>query len=129
MKLLDSSLLIDYAQGHTAAADFLDRHDDAGFGAPTIVLSELYTGLFVTTGMDREAAKARYDWLQPVPFTNEAAVEAAVIRASLRDRGNPINTSDTYVAGTARALDVPLVTADDDFEKVEGVVVQRYRRE
>lgn len=127
MKLLDSSLLVDYAQGHSEAADYLQRHDDTTFGAPTVVLSELYMGLFVTTDMDREAALARYDWLHPVPFTNQAAVEAAAIRASLRDGGEAINPSDTYIAGTARALDVPLVTADADFEKVDGLAVEQYR--
>lgn len=127
MKLLDSSLLIDYARGHPAAAEYLDEHDDASFGAPTIVLAELYTGLFVTTDMDREAVTARYGWLHPVPFTNEAAVEAAEIRASLRATGEPINESDTYIAGTARALDLPVVTADGDFERIDGVAVERYR--
>lgn len=127
MKLLDSSILIDYAQGESAARTYLNEHDSTVFGAPTIVLAELYTGLFITRDMDRESVIAKYGWLRSVPFTNEAAVEAAEIRATLRSRGASINESDTYIAGTARAFDVPLVTSDKDFESVDRLTVEQYR--
>lgn len=126
MKLLDSSILIDYARNRSAAQEYLEAHDDAVFGAPTIVLSELYTGLFLTTDMDREAVLAKYGWLRSVPFTNEAAVEAAEINATLRSRGTSINESDIYIAGTARAFDVTLVTGDSDFESVDRLTVEQY---
>lgn len=127
MKLLDASILVGYARGEQAAADYLDANEDTVFGAPTIVLSEVYTGLFRTTDLDREAVKAKYGWVRAVPFTDEAAVETAAIRSTLSSRGEKINASDTYIAGTARALDVPLVTADGDFEKVDGLEVENYR--
>lgn len=126
MKLLDSSLLIDYARGDSTAETYLEEHDDIIFGAPTIVLSELYMGLFVTADMDREAVLSKYGWLRSIPFTNEAAVEAAAIRATLRSRGEPINKSDTYIAGTARAFDVPLVTGDSGFNSVDRLSVEHY---
>ncbi|MFC7081733.1 PIN domain-containing protein [Halorussus caseinilyticus] len=127
MKLLDASVLVGYAQGERAAADYLGRNDDTIFGAPTVVLSEMYTGLFRTTDLTREEAKAKYGWVRAVPFTDEAAVETAEIRATLSARGEKINATDTYIAGTARAFDVPLVTADGDFEKVDGLDVENYR--
>lgn len=61
------------------------------------------------------------------PFTGEAAVETAAIRATLSSRGQKINASDTYVAGTARAFDVPLVTSDRDFENVDDLGIEWYR--
>lgn len=127
MKLLDASILVGYAQGEQAAADYLERNDDTVFGAPTVVLSELYTGLFRTTDLDRERVKAKYGWVRAVPFTDEAAVETAALRATLSSRGEKINASDTYIAGTARAFDVPLVTGDRDFEKVDDLEVEWYR--
>lgn len=129
MKLLDSSILIDYARKHSAAQEYLEANDDAVFGAPTIVLSELYTGLFLMTDMDREAVLAKYGWLRSVPFTNEAAVEAAEINATLRSRGISSNKSDLYIAGTARAFDVTLLTGDSDFENVDRLTVERYHVE
>jgi len=127
MKLLDASVLIGYAQGERAAADYLERNDETVFGAPTVVLSEVYTGLFRTTDLGREEVKAKYGWVRSVPFTDEAAVETAAIRSTLSSRGQKINASDTYIAGTARALDVPLVTAGGDFEKVDDLEVENYR--
>jgi predicted nucleic acid-binding protein len=127
MKLLDASILIDYAQGDRAAEDYLEQNDDTAFGAPTVVLSEVYTGLFRTTDLGREKVKAKYGWVRAVPFTDEAAVETAIIRSTLSSRGQKINASDTYIAGTARALDVPLVTGDRDFGKVDGLEVEYYR--
>ncbi|WP_128476709.1 PIN domain-containing protein [Halorussus pelagicus] len=129
MKLLDASVLVGYAQGEQAAAEYLERNDDTVFGAPTIVLSEVYTGLFRTTELSRKEVKAKYGWVRAVPFTDEAAVETADIRATLSSRGEKINASDTYIAGTARAFDVPLVTADRDFKKVDGLELERYREQ
>ena len=127
MKLLDTSVLVGYAQSERAAAEYLERNDDTVFGAPTVVLSELYTGLFRTTDLDREQVKAKYGWVRAVPFTDEAAVETATLRAALSSRGEKINASDTYIAGTARAFDVPLVTGDQDFARVDDLEVEWYR--
>lgn len=127
MKLLDASILMDYAQGDQAAEDYLEQNDDTVFGAPTVVLSEVYTGLFRTTDLGREEVKAKYGWVRAIPFTDEAAVETAAIRSTLSSRGQKINAIDTYIAGTARTLDVPLVTGDRDFGKVDGLEVEYYR--
>lgn len=127
MKLLDASVLVGYARGEQAAGDYLERNDNIVFGAPTIVLSEVYTGLFETSDVSREEVKAKYGWVRSVPYTNEAAVETAAIQSTLSSRGEKINVGDTYIAGTARAFDVPLVTADGDFEKVDGIELERYR--
>lgn len=127
MKLLDASILVGYARNEQAAVDYLEANDDAVFGAPTIVLSEVYAGLFRTTDLEPAEVKAKYGWVRAVPFTDEAAVETAAIRATLRSRGEMINASDTYIAGTARAFDVPLVTGDRDFEKVDDLEVEHYR--
>lgn len=127
MKLVDASLLVDYARGDEAAIAYLAAHDDAVIGASTIVLSELYRGLLVTQGMTRAEALSKYEWVEPVPFTNDAAAEAAAIDAELQAAGAMINKSDIYIAGTARSLGVPLVTGDDDFAAVDDLTVETYR--
>lgn len=65
--------------------------------------------------------------MEPVPFTNEAAAEAAEIYVELRDDGEMINRSDVYIAGTARSLGVPLVVGDDHFGAVDDLAVETYR--
>ncbi len=127
MKLVDTSFLIDYARGDDAAIAYLAAHDRHAIGASTIVLSELYRGLMLTQEMTPEEAMSKYEWVEPVPFTNETAAEAAEIYVELRANGELINKSDIYIAATARALGVPLVVADDDFAAIDDLVVETYR--
>lgn len=127
MKFVDASFLIDYARGDDAAIAYLAAHDEEVIGASTIVLSELYRGLMITQEMIQEEAMSKYEWVEPVPFTNETAAEAAEIYVELRDDGEMVNKSDIYIAGTARSLGVPLVVADDHFDAVDGLDVETYR--
>jgi len=126
VKLVDASFLIDYARGDDAAIAYLAAHDEEVIGASTIVLSELYRGLMITREMTQEEAMSKYEWVEPVPFTNETAAEAAEIYAELRNDGEMVNKSDIYIAGTARSLGVPLVVGDYDFGAVSGLDVETY---
>ncbi len=128
MKLVDASFLVDYARGDDAAVAYLTAHDEEEIGASTIVLSELYRGLMITQDMTHEEAVSKYEWVKPVPFTNETAVEAAEIYVELRADGEMINKSDIYIAGTARSLGVSLVVNDDHFAAIEDLDVETYRR-
>lgn len=128
MKLVDASFLIDYARGDDAAIAYLAAHDDEVIGAPTIVLSELYRGLLITQEMTREEVMLKYEWVEPVPFTNETAAEAADIYVELRDDGEMLTKSDIYIVGTARSLGVPLVVGDNDFGAVSELDVETYSR-
>jgi len=127
VKLVDASFLIDYARGDDAAIAYLAAHDDEEIGASTIVLSELYRGLMITQEMTQEETMSKYEWVEPVPFTNETAAEAAEIYVELRADGEMINRSDIYIAGTARSLGVSLVVNDDHFTTIEGLEVETYR--
>jgi predicted nucleic acid-binding protein len=127
VKLVDASFLVDYARGDEAAIAYLAAHDEEVIGASTIVLSELYRGLMITQDMTPEAAMSKYEWVEPVAFTRETAAEAAEIYVELRTDGAMINRSDIYIAGTARALGVPLVAGDDHFDAIDGLDVETYR--
>jgi predicted nucleic acid-binding protein len=127
VKLVDASFLVDYARGDDAAIAYLAAHDKEEIGASTIVLSELYRGLMLTQEMTREETMAKYEWVEPIPFTDETAAEAAEIYVELRADGEMINRSDIYIAATARSLGVPLVVADDHFDSIDGLDVETYR--
>lgn len=127
MKLVDSSFLVDYARGEDAAIAYLAAHDEEVIGASTVVLSEIYRGLMITEDMTQEEAISKYEWVEPMPFTNESAAEAAEIYVELRVNGEMINKSDIYIAATARALGVPLVVSDDHFGAVDQLDVETYR--
>ncbi len=127
MKLVDSSLLVDYARGDPDAIGYLDAHDTEVIGASTIVLSELYRGVMLTRDATRSEATSRYEWVTPVPFTNDIAATAADVFVDLREDGAMIDRSDIYIAATALSLDVPLVSADDHFDAVGDLTVEDYR--
>lgn len=127
MKLVDASFLVDYAHGDEAAIAYLPAHSEEGIGASTIVLSELYRGLLITRNMTPEEAMSKYEWVEPAPFTDETAAEAAEIYAELGADGEMIDKSDVYIAGTARSLGVPLVVGDDHFGAVGDLDVETYR--
>jgi predicted nucleic acid-binding protein len=127
VKLVDTSFLIDYARGDDAAIAYLAAHDEEVIGASTIVLSELYRGLMITQDMTQREAMSKYEWVEPVPFTNETAAEAAEIYVELRNDGEMINKSDIYIAGTARSHSMPLVVADDHFAAIDDLTVETYR--
>lgn len=77
--------------------------------------------------MTPEEAVSKYEWVVPVPVTNETAAEAAEIYVELGASGEMVNKSDIYIAGTARSLGVPLVVGDDHFGAVDDVDVEMYR--
>lgn len=81
----------------------------------------------ITQDMSQEEAISKYEWVEPVPFTDETAAEAAEIYVGLRDDGEMIDRSDIYVAGTARSLGMPLVVGDDHFGTVDGLDIETYR--
>lgn len=61
--------------------------------------------------------------LDPVPVDEEVANAWARLRVSLRDLGLWMAVNDSWIAATAIALGVPIVTQDDDYVDVPGLPV------
>lgn len=59
-----------------------------------------------------------------LPFEDRDAVEAADIRAALKQLGTPIGPYDVLIAAQARRAGATLVTANtSEFERVSGLIV------
>lgn len=104
MLCTDSSFLIDYlteADDGPAAA-FLEAHDDEPFYAPTIALFEIYCGPADGAGVTVERIAGLVDWLEPLPFTEASAREAAYIRRELRETYHSLGTADVLIAADTR---------------------------
>lgn len=127
MTCFDSSFLIDYLEGDADALAYIEANSSDSFYVPSIVLFELYRGAVETSRSDA-VAQMRDDlsWLEPLPFTPEAALEAAKIESELKSSGRPIGTPDVQIAGIVREVGETLVTRDRDFEKVDGLNVESY---
>jgi predicted nucleic acid-binding protein len=79
--------------------------------------SEVYQGeVYRSDGTDLDAVDRALGWLTVVDGADRFARSAAELQAELRRRGSPLAARDAYVAGTAPAVDEPLVVSDSDFE-------------
>ena len=61
--------------------------------------------------------------LEPIPIDVEVANAWARLRLALRDADLRMSVNDSWIAATAMALDVPIVTQDDDFPTLAGLDV------
>jgi len=128
MNCLDTNALIDYLHGNEEIGAFLDDHAQLPIFAPTIVLHEVFVGAARVRGREGVGAvREDLDWLEPLKLTVDAAAEAAVINTELSESGTPIGTVDTLIAGIVRECGARLVTADSDFDAVDGLSVHYYR--
>ncbi len=84
-----------------------------------ITIGELRAGVLVAA--DTEVRARRLETLthalslQPIPVDDEIAASWATLRVLLRDHGQRMPVNDSWIAATAMALGVPVVTQDDDY--------------
>ena len=92
-----------------------------------ITIGELRAGVLAAT--DAITRDRRLDTLtaalslEPIPIDVEVASAWARLRLALRDAGLRMPLNDSWIAATAMALDVPIVTQDDDFPTLAGLGV------
>lgn len=127
MIALDATFLLDYLDGESSAADYLGDHAEKPFFAPTLALFETYRGAARVAGAAGiERVVADLDWVEPLPFEEAAAREAAKIESELLDAGQPINLGDVLIAGVCRLHGATLVTRDEDFDAIDGLETDPY---
>lgn len=94
-----------------------------------ITVGELRFGVLAATDLDvrdrRLATLNRVMALQPVPIDQSVAEAWARLRVLLREGGHRMPINDSWIAATALALSLPVVTQDDDFARVTGLEVIR----
>lgn len=123
--LADTSVFIARESGRPLDVDLLPDE----LAVSIITIGELRAGVLAAD--DPEIRSRRLDTLTsalallPVPVDDEVAASWARLRILLRSSGKRMPVNDSWIAATAMALDVPIVTQDDDFPAVEGLVVQR----
>lgn len=92
-----------------------------------ITIGELRAG--VLAAADVETRSRRLTTLtealafDPVPIDESVAEEWARLRVELRDTGQRMPINDSWIAATARSLNVPVVTQDTDYVQIPGLDV------
>jgi predicted nucleic acid-binding protein len=92
-----------------------------------ITVGELRAGVLaaadVVTRDQRLATLTHVLALDAVPVDEGVAEHWARLRVVLRDAGRRMPVNDAWIAATALALGVAVVTQDDDFDVVDGLAV------
>jgi predicted nucleic acid-binding protein len=119
--LLDTSVLIADESGRPLDVGRLP--DEAAISAVTI--AELHVGVLAARDVDTRARRlatleATAD-IQLLPVDERVAAAWARLRVHLAEAGRKLNVNDLWIAATALANDLPVVTQDDDFGPVDGV--------
>lgn len=96
-------------------------------GVSVITIGELRAGVLAAADVDtrdrRLATLTQALALDPIPVDGSVAESWARLRLLLRDSYQQMPVNDSWIAATALALGVPVVTQDDDYVDVPSLSV------
>jgi predicted nucleic acid-binding protein len=122
--LADTSLFIAFEQTRALADDPAER-----ISVSVITVGELRLGVLAATDATARARRletlTRAEALDPIPVDGRVVHAWAALRVALRDEGKRMPLNDSWIAATALAHHLPVVTQDDDYDGVPGLVVLR----
>jgi predicted nucleic acid-binding protein len=122
--LADTSLFIAQEQHRPLAGRPPER-----IAVSVITVGELRLGVLAAEDGSVRAQRlrtlSRAEALDPLPVDGEVAHAWARLRLSLRAAGRRMPLNDSWIAATAMALDIPVVSQDNDYDDVPGVMVLR----
>ena len=126
--LIDTSVFIAAESGRRLDIDALPE----GSTASVVTFAELTAGVLrasdIATRSRRLATVAQFRSMELLPVTETVAGHWARLRVLLAEQQRRLNVNDLWIAATAAAHGVPIVTQDADFDvlaEVGGIQVIR----
>ena len=123
--LADTSVFIARESGRPLQTSLLPDE----LAVSIITIGELRAGVLaardVTTRDTRLATLTAAMTLDPIAIEDDVAAQWARLRVLLRDSGQRMPVNDSWIAATAMALQVPIVTQDDDYINLAELPVIR----
>ena|SRR5438552_3239641 len=122
--LADTSLFIAWELDRPLVAE-----PPAEIAVSVVTVAELRLG--VLTAQDNAVRARRLETLSAaeefdaVPIDRDVAVAWASLRLNLRDAGRRMPLNDSWIAATAIAHDIAVVSQDADYDDVPGLTVIR----
>lgn len=94
-----------------------------------VTIAELRLGVLTAadtaTRTRRLETLTRADTFEPVPIDRSVASAWAGLRVALRDMGKRMPLNDSWIAATAIAHEIPVVTQDADYDDIPGLTTIR----
>jgi predicted nucleic acid-binding protein len=122
--LADTSLFIAQEQDRPLTGERPER-----IAVSVVTVGELRLGVLAAQGSATRAQRletlTRAEALEPLPIDGAVARAWARLRLALRDAGRTMPLNDSWIAATAMAHGVPVVSQDDDYDDLPGVTVVR----
>lgn len=121
--LLDTSVFISAEAGRELrSAELPDQS-----AVSIITYAELRAGVLAASDVSvrarRLATLEKAMSLEPLPVDVAVAEAWATLRVRLREAGRAMKLNDSWIAATAIALDIPVITQDADFDDAPGLEV------
>ena len=122
---LDTNAYSSLRRGNQALQTLLDECDE--ILVPAATYAELMYGFLRGSRFSENESLLNdflcEDGISLQPATQSIAERWSYVKAALAKNGTPIPENDIWIAATALAADLELVTADSDFENISGLCV------
>ncbi|PIP41708.1 MAG: VapC toxin family PIN domain ribonuclease [Desulfobacterales bacterium CG23_combo_of_CG06-09_8_20_14_all_51_8] len=127
--LLDTSAYVGFKLGHAEIVDYLAMAD-AILISP-IVSGELMFGFRNGSRLDQNMLEFHqflsHEAVDTIQITDVTADRYSRIAALLRRTGTPIPTNDIWIAAQTMETGAELVTMDQHFEKISGLIFRLFQ--
>jgi hypothetical protein len=119
--VLDTTVFIASESGRPLDTEALP--DESAISVVT--LAELHAGVLVATDIVTRAQRLATIYnltdIELLPVDEQTAITWARMRVELAEAKRRVNVNDLWIAATAAARDLPVVTQDGDFDALEGI--------
>jgi predicted nucleic acid-binding protein len=119
--LLDTSVFIASETGRPLDVDALPKE----MAISPITVGELHAGVLAAEDLDvrahRLATLESIADIEQLPIDEAVARSWALLRVHLAKNNRRLNVNDLWIAATALAHAIPVVTQDNDFEPVDAI--------
>jgi predicted nucleic acid-binding protein len=119
--LLDTSVFIALESARPIHSELLPEES----AISSITVGELQAGVLAASDTDvrarRLATLEALSDIEVLTVDETVAASWALLRVHLAESGRRLNVNDLWIAATALAHQIPVITQDDDFGPVDGV--------
>lgn len=123
--IADTSVFIARETGRPLAIELLPER----IGVSVITIGELRAGVLAAATLEardrRLATLSEASKLEAIPIDERVAEAWARLRVTLRDAGLRMGVNDSWIAATALAHGVAVITQDQDYAAVAGLELIR----